>query len=653
MSDGQGFEVIYLNDLPFYCTNEEYQQLATLLGKVSFGDYTKDSDMLISSKIYSSFTGGGQVYRSAREGADEGRFWFGWDMQTTYPNQLGLADEVLTLAGMDFILGDLEDTLYGYDVDDDSLYSIDVEDFSTTLIDTLDDPPVYRGYEFQGKQYIPQGAAGYQSHDGSTVDVQDSTVQAICFAEWDNKLFALCADNQIQSTVDGSTWTPRADFNTSIVPKRLTKYFNAAEQDTLYFSSNKGLLAWDESTSKVVTTRIYGSEAFPPHPDNGDGLAMWKPGEDLFFSVGMDLIRWNLSAASPVQSGLNRDEGLPAEFRGKIKDLIPGHRYMYCLTEGLSETTPAAPSGDEFDVGMLEEGEFTASASEPRNLVMGWNGFGWHAIHTPTESGTASWLIISQAQGQVRLWWTVDDTAYTVRINRPFLNLRSRIEVGEGRFQTSGSIELPRFDAGKMMFDKILSHGELYMDYFAGLETHQFLIDYRTDRHDWLNLSGVPAHEELAYYPFGVETTYDDFSFARGEICRWFQPRFRVTTGDPTTTPLMDFFTLKYITRPLQNSTFTLHLPIQGIRHLPNPFTGDERGPQTVKEEIDALATSPGFVRLVHNGMSEDMRSHRVYLSRVTGWNQTGLDPSGQRIVSVVQVPLASYEGNELAHDLG
>ena len=114
----------------------------------------------------------------------------------------------------------------------------------------------------------------------------------------------------------------------------------------------------------------------------------------------------------------------------------------------------------------------------------------------------------------------------------------------------------------------------------------------------------------------------------------------------------MDFFTLKYITRPLSNSTFSLHLPIGG-HHLPNPFTGAQRGPQDIKEELDALAVYPGFVRLVHNGMSEDQRSHRVYLSRTTGNNMVGLDPDGNRIISLVQIPLPSYEGNEFVQGLG
>jgi hypothetical protein len=655
--DGQGFEVIYLNDLPYYCTNEEYQQLATLLGKVSFGDYTKDSDMLISSKIYSSFSGGGQVDRTAKEGADDGRFWFG-DMQTTYPNQLGLADEVRNLEGMAFILGDLGSTLYGVG-EDNKLYSI--SDFVTTDLGALDDDPVYRGYEFQGKLFIPQGSAGYQTWDGATLSAQVTTVQAICFAEWDNKLYALCANHKIQSTTDGSTWSDRYTFNSSIVPKRLTKYMNAGEEDTLYFSSNKGLSAWDESTQTVVTTRIYGPEAFPPHPDNGEGLAMWKTGEDLFMSVGLDVIRWNINAASPVQSGLGRDEGLPVQYRGKIVDLIPGHRYMYALTQGISEvSTPDTSGDDEFDTGMIDEGEFSASATEPENLVMGWNGLGWHAIAAPTEAGVPTWLTISQAGSETRLWWTVDSSAYTILINRAFLNLRSRIAASEGRFQSRGTIELARFDAGKMMFDKIMSHVEIYMSYWAGLETHQWPIQYKTDRHDWYGLGGVGSdnavpnadNEIFSILPFGLETLPDGNGFARGEVMRWVKFRFNPATYDVTTTPLMDFMTLKYITRPLQNSTFSLHIPLNCPRAM-GDAQGRPRGPQTIKEELDNLAASPGFVRLTHNGMSENQRSHRVYLSRVTGNNSTGMSPNGMRIVSLVQIPMPGWEGNELFHGAG
>ena len=51
--------------------------------------------------------------------------------------------------------------------------------------------------------------------------------------------------------------------------------------------------------------------------------------------------------------------------------------------------------------------------------------------------------------------------------------------------------------------------------------------------------------------------------------------------------------------------------------------------------------------------MSENQRSHRVYLSRVTGNNSTGMSPNGMRIVSLVQSPMPGWEGNELFHGAG
>lgn len=648
--DGQGFEVIYLNDLPYYCQQEEYQQLATLLGKVSFGDYTKDSDMLISSKIYSSFTGGGQVEQTAREGSDEGRYWFG-SLNTMYPSQLGLNDWIQPMEGAGFPLGDLGNSFYAANTDGD-LNEVDPSTFTTSTVGQLADPPVYRGYEWNGKQYIPQGSHGYQSHNGSQIDMQNASIQAVCFTEWNNKLFALCANHTLQSSTDGSSWTQEGTFNTSAKPYRLVKYINASEEDALYISTSKGVLAFNHDAQVISTTRLFGPESFPPHPDNGLGMCMWKPGEDLFVTVGLDMLRWNLNAVSTVQSGLNRDEGLPPEYRGAMVDLVPGHRAMYALVRGYSDVTPPSPSGgNEGDPGMIQEGDFAAVRSEARNLVMAWNGFGWHPVAAPADPGDPSWMVMSQAGGAPRLWWGVGGTGYCVKINRSFLNLRSQLAVGEGKFQRNGYLETARFDAGKIMFDKVLSHLELTLSAYDGPGVHQVLLDYRTDRHDWSGLDAaelinIPVGQTLSI-PFNVERLADGNDFARGEVCRWVQFRIRMTTNDTSSTPIMDSLTLKYITRPLATSTFSLHLPLIGWRNLPDPRTGKPRGSQAIKEELDALSVSPGFVRLVHNGMSENQRSHRVYLSRLTGSNQVGLDPDGMRIISMVQVPLSIYEGNQ------
>ena len=158
--------------------------------------------------------------------------------------------------------------------------------------------------------------------------------------------------------------------------------------------------------------------------------------------------------------------------------------------------------------------------------------------------------------------------------------------------------------------------------------------------------------EIFSIIPFGLEVLPDGNGFARGELMRWVKFRFEPATYDVTTTPLMDFMTLKYITRTLQNSTFSLHLPLNCPRAM-GDADGEPRGPQTIKEELDNLAASPGFVRLTHNGMSENQRSHRVYLSRVTGNNSTGMSPNGMRIVSLVQIPMPGWEGNELFHGAG
>jgi hypothetical protein len=109
--EGSTFGVIYLDDLPYQVPMEEYNQLATMLGKVTFGDFTADSDMLISSKIWNSLVGGMNAHR-LREGQDDNNYGFSSGIDTTYPEQIGMLPKTVTVATAKYPLGDFEDAFY-------------------------------------------------------------------------------------------------------------------------------------------------------------------------------------------------------------------------------------------------------------------------------------------------------------------------------------------------------------------------------------------------------------------------------------------------------------------------------------------------------------------------------------------------------------
>jgi hypothetical protein len=628
MEAGSTHGIIYLDDYMYEVPIEQYAQLATLLGKVTFGDFTLDSDQLMSSKIFSSFVGG-MLAQRLREGPDETNYAFASGFNTMYPRQLGFLEKTVQVSAMKHVLGDYNDVMYGASAT--NLLAWNETTDSTTSVGALTTEPVYRGIEFQGKLFIPQGV-GFQSYNGSSIAAQNTTVKAICFEFWDDKLYALTSDKKLYVCLDGVNWSLEYSLQSSIVPRKLKLYMDNSGEPSLYMSSNRGLYAWDDLSKKFVPTRI--GPTIPPHPDNGLAMAHWRPGEDLFYSAGMDLYRFTGNAIAP-NSGLSQRYGLPPVYRGKIVDLCEGMNSMYALTMGVQESSPYV-SAVESDPGMVSEPEFEASLTDAKNVLMQYNGYGWHPADTPTASGTPGWIVVSGAAGEHRVWWSAGGSAYTQRLSRTNLNLLQRAEVLEGEYQTAGVMEFGRFDAGMVMFDKVLSHIETRLEVFDPA-IHDLYYTYKTDADtEWRNLAPPVYQQGLNIHPFGVTVMEDGMLFSQGEACRWVEIRLHGTTSDDTRNIVLDSSVLKFIKRPLESVAWTYEI---------NLMTSHKhgRGAQEQKDEIEDFATFPRFVRLRHGSNSQV--SHRVYMSRSDGVNQTGDDPRGTRTVTLAQVRLDNFEG--------
>ena len=397
--EGSTFGIIYLDDNTYYVPYEQYNQLATLLSKVTFGDFTADSDMLISSKIWTSLVGGMNAHR-LREGVDDNNYGFATGFDTTHPNQIGMDTKVVTVADVSYPLGDYNDAFLLADADADLFSWTESTDVVSAKLDDLAAVPVYRGVSFAGDFYIPQ-SSGFQSWDGSNISAQNTTVKAICFEIWDSKLWAVTSDKKIYMTTDGSSWSLQYTIPAHITPRKLKLYMDNSGEEALFLATKEGLYAWDDLSKKLVITRV--GPNIPPHPDNGLAIAHWRPGEDLFYTVGMDIVRFTGNAASPTV-GLNQRYGLPPIYRGKIVDLCEALNFVYAMTQGVQEAT-AYEAGVEFDPGHNAESVFEVQLTDARNVVVKWNGYGWHPVHTPAATGTPTWLCMSGAANEYRVWW--------------------------------------------------------------------------------------------------------------------------------------------------------------------------------------------------------------------------------------------------------
>jgi hypothetical protein len=624
--------IVVFNDWPFPAFMEDFAQLNTFQDKMILGDPSRESDQLISSKIWTDFTGGFGT-RDIREGSSTGGYEWAEGIDNRRPYQLSLGrryqfiDEAPT-----FALGVLGDTMYAASAT--QLYGWDEANLTFgSPLNAITDSPVQRAEEFGGLLWIPQGD-GYQTWDGASMSAQDTTVQAIDFAEWDNRLFAI-TDNQKLMAWDGASWDERAVLHASVIMRTLDTYMDSSGEDVIAIGTNKGLYMWDDYTGRLVHTRL----RYPRHPHNALGMATWRVGEDLFVTAGMSVFRYTGPSVAP-NIGLNTDNfTVPAELRGKIVDLMAEHNGLYALVEGVQTTgAPVGSPATKFDPGLKTEGNLTGVPTMAKSMLCEYTGHGWRVAWVSPSETIPYWSALSDADDTYRLWWGTADGLWTQTLPTGILNPEELMLGMEGDFTSTGYIQSGWFDAGMRKFQKLGSHMEVEFKQWpsSSAASMQRAIDYGA-------FEGMAATfgEGNIIIPLGVETLADGTTFSRGELFDFWNWILQMGTDDPLYSPIVDSVVLKYIRRPLKGAGWVMQIPFDfddeewhGISKL------------ELKRRLDSLIDSPGFVRFQHG--PDYQRSRRVYVSRLGGLNLTGDDQSGYRDISVTEVrlPGGGFDGS-------
>lgn len=618
-----------------------YQKLSRWTAqKVTFGDPTRESDEIISSKIWTSFLAGIGIDQ-IREGSDEGSCWFS-TLWTRTPYQLTLNRLVESVAAIRYPLGDLGTTFYASD--GTNVYPVGNDDLvvGTALTNALAGTPVYSATEFNGKQYIPLGTSGYAYHNGTTVTNSVAIDDVIQFVVWDDtspKLMALTSTGLFYQSFDGTTWSLLITLNSSYIVRRMRRYMDKQENETINIVHLGGILTWDPISGVALPSRL----SFPRHPDNGYGVEMWRPGEDLFVTAGIGVYRWNLSAAAPV--GLDRNEGVPSQFRGTFVDLCAEHNALLGYVRG-QQSVASATVEIEFDPGLGTDVAADMLDTEAYSMVVAYTGYGWHPIWTSTENdGVPNWSVVSCADDVYRHWWgygvSTTDRCYTIEMPRAFTNPRMQLEVGEGHFEPYGYLDTGWFDANMREFDKLALQFEVGVE--AASSDERIIVSYKTDFDtSWTSLGEITTTGTVKL-PFGVTTTWNGNPFSEG--IRFNRIRFLIEMyrgSDDSLSPMIDNFVLKFRRIPYDQRTFNLDIPLE--------FENDEfegRSPLEIKQALDDLMLADELVHVQFNDLPES--SFRASLSMLDGWDTTGETFGGFRRVTLVVIPLDGYNGEPVS----
>lgn len=625
------FGIIHLDGKPVPIQGQlGYVNLATFAPRFTIGDPTEDSDQVLSVWTQNDWTGGGQI-ADLNELSDAQRFRHA-TAETRYPRMLTLPLETVAFSvtgstGNAYPIGD-------YAPDGDKVFyaafgtNLRHWDGSAFVDDaTLTAAPVNKGIVYDGLLWIPQGASGYDTWDGTNV-VHSTAIQAVSMVEWDDKIVALGADGQC-GIWDGVAW----DLDDAIrlrgdrTPRNLVVWWTQNRDPAVYIVTDRDVWVIDPLIPTLYRTGLQ----FPRHPDQGLGSAAWRD-DAMYVSVGVGVHQLSLGGVVSAM-GLDRGDGLPSYLRGKIVDLEPEYNGLLALVEGVSSVVTGSDDalGPKIEETLiLDESPIMPVASQQaRSTLQRWTGTGWHTVwESPGASGAPTRVMVSEGNDDYCLWWGYGGQMYRQGLRRTFHNPKQGAQLGIDRFATSADLWTGRFDANMEVFRKVASHLEAEL-----VDPSDGTVDvyYQTDGSypDWTLLGQLSGQgiKLLAFDPDG-----DDFP--EGQAFRWIEFNYKLASTDATKTPIVRWISLKMVKVPIATRSWRATVPLE----FDEQWLG--RGPREVADHLDDLTATARFY-VMKNGD----RSYRVRMAQVQGPEGTGVDLTGSRVINMLQLGRVRVDG--------
>ena len=614
---------------PFPALNPvAYNNLATFGQKLIIGDTTRSSDDLIAARIYSNFTGGGQTDRE-NSGSDQQRFWYS-TLYTRAANQLSLNPLVTEFADPTGATGQIARPIgdiggFFYVAWGTRIHRFDpqLKTFTATATATLPAAPVGKGVLYDGKLWVPCGAA-LVSFDGATVATA-AGITAVAVHVPDTKLWALGTNGQLRSYFGGA-WAaalPSARVYEG-TPRNLLSYMTD-DNPVLHVVTSRGVWAFDETNGSLYKTKV----DIPPHPSGGRASCVWANTANLYATAGLGVYQYNGGSVSTV--GLDRDYGLPARNRGFIVDLQPEINGLYALIQGQSVIDPTpevlALGGPAFfDTDPLLPG-ITAVSS-----MMYWTSFGWHTLwESSGASGLPTWSMVC-APSEVYpdsygLMWGYGDRLCYSQMSPDFFAPLEQVKVRTQRFQPTGTHEQGSFSFNMETWPKTASHAEMRL--------------LHCDPGCTATMS-IQVDAEASPTVIGVADAVGNFVFQLGpdipempgigqgvafDGIRVFVTLTR-PADQPTYNVIVDNFSIKLVKEPLEGRSWQVKVPLP-------PMGGEWKGrsAQEISEDMDYLTRPRKFFSFTHQG-----RTFRVRTAYVSGTNATGPEGTMARSWNLVEI---------------
>lgn len=615
---------IVLDGMHFLVDGKVIQESAIdrLAPKQTTGDYTLDSNDLLSAWVLGDLTGGHGI-TDLREGVEDNRYSFG-TMYTRHPNQISKPYSIYQydIGGVLVVVRPLGDYMNGGVIErmtaaDDRLFS------STTNIGAMGGVSQARekGVSFSGTAstsvfYVPT-VTGYTVYKTSGPTIRNSAAIIFrSFCLWDNKLIGISTAGQLYyaltaTTAGDTTFTSygaTGKLDPAYVALSLEVYYNRSGEPAIHVITDQNVWIFDPATPRLYPIPDFGSV----HPQFGYASAVWRG--ELFVAAGMDILAYNGNVVRNL--GLSRDQGIPYLYQGHVVDLVAGQNSLYALVYG------QAGAGSTWYQSVHE-----------------WSGLGWHAIYASIKEKPTQ-MAISQ-DGPYRLLWgtALDGKFYGQDLPGSFTNPRMAIEdagltMGDFTNPNGGStlyvtlyyLETGYFDGNMAGYTKIANAVEVDIRLMSAT-TETYTLKYRINSETAWTTLGTTTLKGQTVFQFGTLANgiYPGISFERIQFRHELQDALPLPYTQVTSFVLTSAV-FSYLVRKNPSLAWTCTVNLSAPHN--------EQSPANMRAKLTTLRTSGTFFPVIIQGTT-----YRARLSGVAGARHTGLDTRSMVSLSIVEIP--------------
>ena len=642
---------IYLGGT-YYPLNRPVQSVLASIypAKVTIGDTTRDSNLRSSIISWSDWRGGIGVERM-QGASDADRAWYS-TCNLRHRHHL--------------VLPALSTATTAQDADDTSIQGAItfIQDLGTVLYAGYSTAPYYyseandrwtrvthssSAYSFPanptdsitvrmgGTDYVVVAHGGGYSYFSSATTVTDKTTDAKFLTYWDDRLWGIDVTGQLwyTLTIDG---TPVNDAKLPVQNDYVTDLFvgrDATGEQIIYAATKTGLYAHDFANQRWVETQFQ----LPFHNFNGVGSVRWR--DSIYTPSGLGIYKYINGSNNAVITvmGPDRDDGIPATYRGTIRKLVGTHTELIAAID--ATTAPGAQAATDIPwqggatSGASSRSQNVIAASSGQSSIVAWNDTGWETkwIAPSAKAGKqVDVMLVSNAgKGDYRLWWGLDGQVYSQLIPFDVTNPSQLVAV-EGTdyaYESSGTHETPWFDAQQTEVDKLAIKLKVEVQDASADETVavSYATDYSTSYTALTTITSTTLGATEGTQTFLLPTSDNPVGVSFRSI------KFKLTlargSSDTTKSPDVVSLTLEYRKKLEAKYGHTVEVDLN------TTYKGND--PKQLRNNLVSSIESNTLQEFTFRDDSGGTRNYYVDVTSATGIEYTGHDERGSSRITLVE----------------